>query len=127
VGVISTGGFSGMEPRTGELNGGNGSVCGGSSLVKYWSKRSKRILSLLEIPELGVKCCGAVTGGSVTAGAAGISCEDLNETGEILGILFNTPWCCSPSFGVTHGADVCREFANVGSAAPKMEHATLSL
>jgi len=41
------------------------------------------------MPETGVKYCGIVTGGGVTT-VVGISGEDLNETGEILGILFNT-------------------------------------
>jgi len=41
------------------------------------------------MPETGVKYCGIVTAGGVTT-VVGISSEDLNETGEILGILFNT-------------------------------------
>lgn len=73
------------------------------------------------MPETGVKYCGIVTGGGVTT-VVGISSEDLNETGEILGILFNTSGYWSPSFGVAHGATVWREFAEVGSAAPGIEH-----
>jgi len=67
--------------------------------------------------------------GECAEAGTGFDIEDLNETGEILGILFNASGYCSPCVvGVAHEAGVRRGIAGVRSAAAAsgVEHADCS-
>jgi len=57
----------------------------------------------------------------VSAGT-GFDSGDVNETGEILGILFNASGYCSPGVVGAHEAGVRRGISEVGAAAPGLEH-----
>jgi len=56
------------------------------------------------------------------AAGIGFDSEDVNETGEILGILFNASGYCSPGVGGGHEAGVRRGIAGIGTAEPGLEH-----